>query len=371
MRVLLGPFGSAGVRPRRSTRQKTLRTRLPALLLGAAAGAILAFGCRPASTAEPPASGGRSALAATTPVAQVAIGDAAPNAASDGTAPSHIFLIVFENKEYSEVVGHADAPYLNSLARRYTLADQYYAIDHPSLPNYLALLGGDTFGVTSDCTGCFVDRPNLVDQLEAAGRTWKSYQENLPAPCFLGAQAAVAGGALGSLVMAYALKHNPFLYFRDIRDNPERCRRVVPLSQLQADLDQQRVPNFVWITPNLQHSMHDASLATGDAWLAAFLPHILESEAWRQGGLLLITWDEGTSDAGCCGGARGGRVATLIVSPDAPPGTRLSTPASHYSTLRTIEELWHLPYLGRSVAEATSLLPEATGAPSTSPTPAP
>jgi acid phosphatase len=205
------------------------------------------------------------------------------------------------------------------------------------LPNYLALLGGDTFGVTSDCTRCFIDAVNLVDALEANGKTWKSYQEDLPRPCFLGPSAG-----------NYVIRHNPFVYFRDIRDNTNRCQQVVPASQFSEDLQAGQLPDFAWITPNLQNDMHDGSVAQGDQWLAGFVPPILASDAWRQNGLLLITWDEGRGDKGCCGGAVGGHTPLLIITPDGKAGYHSPDPVTPYGVLRTIEELWDLPYLGRT-----------------------
>lgn len=260
-----------------------------------------------------------------------------PVAPGGSRSPGHIVLIVMENKEYEQIIGNQDAPYLNGLAARFAQATHAYAVAHPSLPNYLALLGGDTFGVTSDCTTCFVDRPNLVDELEAHGKIWRAYMEDLPQPCFLGAAAG-----------DYALKHDPFLYFRDIRDDPARCAQVVPLTRFAADLAAGTLPDFAWVTPNPRHDMHDGSVAEGDRWLAAFVPPILASAAWRQGGLLLITWDEGTSDAGCCDLAAGGHVPTLVIAPSGPAGARLTTPVSHYSILRTIEDAWGLGHLGHS-----------------------
>ena len=296
----------------------------------------------------------------TSPLAPVAAATAAP-APSDGvgvarpftpSSPSAttsllgpVFLLVMENKEYGDVVGNSAAPYLNQLAVDNTLVDQSYAIAHPSLPNYLALLAGDTFGITSDCTDCFLDRPNLVDALEARGRSWKAYMEGLPAPCFL---EPGAGGFLGVGGGGYALKHNPFLYFQDIRTNPARCNRVVPLSQLDSDLASGHPPDFVWITPNLEHDTHDASVADGDRWLAAFIPRLLASPAWGAGTLLIITWDEGTTNAGCCGLAAGGHVPTVLVQAGRPRGGHVTDPATHYSVLRTIEDALQVDRLGQS-----------------------
>lgn len=254
---------------------------------------------------------------------------------------SHIFVIVMENRESDQIIGNPQAPYINALAGRYALATDYFAIRHPSLPNYLALIGGETFGVSSDCTSCIQNAPNLVDALEHAGKSWKSYQEGLPHPCFTGAGAG-----------EYAMKHDPFMYFRDIRDNPGRCDDVVPLSQFGADLRAGAMPDFSFITPNLIHDMHNGSIAQGDRWLSGFVPTVLKSPAWRDGGVLFIVWDEGSSGAGCCGLAYGGHVPLLVITPSIEPGRRIESPVTHYSLLRAIEDVWGLPRLGHSADAA-------------------
>ena len=257
---------------------------------------------------------------------------------------SHVFVIVMENREYGDVIGSADAPYINQLAKTYALATQYYAVSHPSLPNYLALVGGDTFGIQSDCTDCFVHAPNLVDALEAGNKTWRAYMESMPSPCFVGD------------AYPYAQKHDPFIYFDDVRTNPRRCQNIVPLTQLQSDLASGTTPDFVWITPNLCNDMHDCSTGTGDSWLSTVVPRILASDAWQQGGVLFITWDEGTSNDGCCQYATGGRVATLVISPLGKSQYQSSAPYDHYSLLRTIADAWHLSEPGHAASSSTSPL---------------
>ena len=168
-----------------------------------------------------------------------------------------------ENKEAGEVLGSRSAPYLNGLARRYATATAFYGIRHPSLPNYLALTGGSTFGIKSDCTSCHAAGANLVDQLEAAGVPWRAYMEGMPRACF-------NGGSRGD----YAKKHNPFMYYDDVRTRPGPCGNVVPASRLPADLAS-GLPSFVWITPNLCHDMHDCSVRTGDRYLAGLVPKFL------------------------------------------------------------------------------------------------
>ena len=140
-------------------------------------------------------------------------------------ALSHVFVIVMENQAYGNIIGSPSAPYINSLAASGALATNYSAVIHPSLPNYLALTGADTFGITSDCTTCWVSAPNIADRLDAAGKTWKTYQESMPSACFVGDRSP------------YMQKHNPLIYLNDVRTNSARCQgHVVPYTQLATDL---------------------------------------------------------------------------------------------------------------------------------------
>jgi acid phosphatase len=254
-------------------------------------------------------------------------------------------VIVMENEEYGDIVGSRSTPFINRLAARYALARQMYAVAHPSLPNYLALTGGSTFRITSDCTDCRVGASSLVDQLERAHISWRAYMEDLPHSCFTGAG---AGG--------YAKKHDPFVYYTRIARHRARCRHVVPLARLYVDERARTLPRFVWITPNLCHDMHDCAPATGDRFLARLVPPLLHALGPR--GLLVLTWDEGTSDNGCCRLASGGHIATILAGPVARPGARLSTPTDHYSVLQTIEDVFGLPRLrGAACACTPSLAP--------------
>lgn len=257
--------------------------------------------------------------------------------------PSHVAVIVMENEEYSNVIGSRSTPYIDSLARRYALAENMYAITHPSLPNYLALTGGSAFGINSDCSDCAVNASNLTDQFQREGLSWKAYMENLPRPCFSGSGAG-----------EYAKKHDPFLYYRDIAAMPARCSRVVALSQLKADEAARRLPAFLWISPNLCHDMHDCDRTTGDRFLAGLVPPLLRSLGPT--GLLFITWDEGTSDSACCRLASGGHIATILAGGGARGGARLQTPVDHYSVLQTIEDLLGLPRMRGAACVCTPSL---------------
>jgi acid phosphatase len=265
-----------------------------------------------------------------------------PSGVSIASSPlpafKHIFIIVLENKAYDRVVGNQKASYLNTLAHQYGLATSYYGIRHPSLPNYIALTGGDTFGITSDCTDCFVDQPNLVDQLEAAGKSWKGYMESMPAACFV-----------GDAPPLYRQKHNPFIYYDDIRNDRARCAKVVPFTQFATDIQANALPDFVWITPNMCNDGHDCALSMSDTWLKTWVPQILQSPAWQDNGALFITFDEGeNADGGCCTYADGGQIVTLVISPLGKPGFTSQVAYDHYSLLRTIEGAWGLPLLGKA-----------------------
>jgi phosphatidylinositol-3-phosphatase len=246
-----------------------------------------------------------------------------------------------ENKEYGDVIGSSEAPYLGSLAKRYALPKRVFAIRHPSLPNYLALIGGSTFGIDSDCTSCHVHAINLVDQLERAGIGWKAYMQGVPKPCYTGAEHG-----------RYAKKHNPFMYFDDIRKNAKRCSRVVSDKALTSDLAHGRLPAFAWITPDLCNDTHDCGVATGDRFLKRLVPSLLRVLGPR--GFLVLTYDEGSSDRGCCGGdAHGGRIATVIAGPEVRRGVRPAASYDQYSILQTIEDAFGVGHLRRAGAART------------------
>jgi len=245
----------------------------------------------------------------------------------------HVVILIFENKEPGEVIGSSQAPTINRLARQGALLTNYCGVAHPSLPNYLALVSGSTHGITSDCTDCVVDGPNLADTLEQARLSWKTYAEKLPTPGFTGAQAGL-----------YVKKHDPFLYFRDVVSNRRRLARIVPLAQLGRDLARRALPTFALVIPDLCHDMHDCSVASGDHWLATFLPPLLGNREMRHGVVFLI-FDEGAkSDA--TGG--GGRTVALAVGPRVKSGSRSATGLDHYNLLRTVEQGLVLPQLGKS-----------------------
>jgi hypothetical protein len=318
---------------------------------------LLSGGRRPVasegvSVSPPTIAGGPTANATSSPVAastspspssEGSTGSVIPSSAGLPTAGwptiGHIYEIVLENHELSSIVGRSSAPYLNSLAAEFGLAANYTAVSHPSLPNYLALWSGSTQGVTNDAVHDFTTGQTLGDQILSSGRSWHVAAENVPTGCFTGATASGGEDGAGT----YARKHEPAISWTSVSSSPDACGRITDFSHFDPT-----VGNFWFIAPNLCHDMHDCSVASGDAWLKGFLPRILDSAAFKADGLVLLTFDEGSSGAG-----GGGTVATIVISPKARPGFRSSTAHDHYSLLRTIETLWGMPCLEQSCSADT------------------
>ena len=282
------------------------------------------------------AGGGRVHRLALWSVAAVCLLIPARTAEANGSAPAvprfrHVIVVVFENKERDEIVGNPAAPTFTALAARYATLPAYAAVAHPSLPNYLALVAGSTQGIRSDCTSCSVDAPSLADTLERAGLTWKTYAEGLPEPGFRGASSGL-----------YVKRHDPFLYFRQVADDPARRTRVVPFTDLRRDLRTARLPSFALVVPNLCNDMHDCPVATGDRWLRREIVPLLHARELA-GSVVFVVFDEGASDV-----RGGGRVAALALGPAVRPGSRFDLPTGHYGLLRTVEDSWGLPRLGLS-----------------------
>ena len=223
----------------------------------------------------------------------------------------HVVWVVFENKQYSQIIGSPNAPYINSVANKCGLATNFYGEAHPSLPNYIAMTSGSTQGITDDSgpSSHPLSVPSIFSQL---GGSWRALAESMPSNCDLN-----GGGE-------YAPRHNPAVYYTNIRG---RCaHRDTPLAA-RPDLS----ARFTFITPNLCHDMHDCSTSAGDTWLAGFVPKILRSHTYRAGStVVFITWDEGSGD---------NHIATLVLSRYTRPGTVSSKPFNHYSLLRTTEAL--------------------------------
>jgi phosphatidylinositol-3-phosphatase len=229
-------------------------------------------------------------------------------------------------------------PYMSQLANTYGIASQYISLVHQSLPNYIALLGGDPFGCISTCSP--LNKTNILDRIEAAGLTWKAYVENY------------SGGCNGTSPGSYDPYHNPFVQFQDILNNTVRCSRIIDPgpgdSRLIQDLgSNQTAPNYMWLTPNLCNDMHDecdnqTKLGFGDAYLAGLVPQILNSALFQNtNSALFITFDEGV---GYCplNGSSEDCVYAIWAGPSVRRAYGSSVLYSHYSLLATLEKAWNL-----------------------------
>jgi hypothetical protein len=234
---------------------------------------------------------------------------------------SHVVLIVEENHNYSEVVGSSDMPYLNSLISQYGLATQYFANAHPSIPNYLMFTTGQIETFDDNFKGTISD-DNVVRELVKAGKTWKAYEESIPAPAYLGPDQS-----------PYVRRHDPFSYLSDVQNSATQAANIVPFTQFASDLAGNTLPQYAFISPNLNNDAHNGTLAAADSWLQKYVPALLTNPAFQASGLLIITFDE-SEDFDLQNG--GGHVATVIISSKAKKGFQSQTMYQHQSLLRLI-----------------------------------
>jgi phosphatidylinositol-3-phosphatase len=300
-------------------------------------------------------------------VVLVAIGMLVPLAASAQTNAGngklknfqHVFVIMMENTSYSSLIGNPNAPWINMAAKTYGLATNYFGVTHPSQPNYIAATSGSTNGVTSD-SDVTINVPNIVDQIEASGRTWKAYMQSFSL-CSTPTQ-STCGNQL------YERKHNPFISYQDVQSNPARVARIVDLSQLSTDLANKSVPDFSWISPDQCHDMHGRAgsssdpcdfsneqqlIATGDQFLSQTVGAIMNSSAFNGNSVIFVTWDESdfpfNDTSGCCDANPGGGHVVMITISHSDHSSRTSSVAyNHYSMLSTIEGGWRLGCLANT-----------------------
>jgi phosphatidylinositol-3-phosphatase len=317
----------------------------------------------------------------------------------------HVFVIVLENHARDQVINDPNTPFITKLANRYGVASNYYGVTHPSLPNYVAMIAGSNFGVNNDDPTNRFNATNLADQLEAHHMTWATYQESMPSVGYLGDYFPNSTDKL------YASKHNPFVLMNDIRSDPERLENVKPYSMFKHDLRHRDMANFVMIVPNQCHDMHGGvygSVGGGspcpyndvnndaadvylkqqaDAFVHKAVHRIMDSRAWGKRSAIFVVADEsdflGTSmfgwadTSGCCdtpvlpvgsplpdttnlwtGGPYGGGLSpAIVIAGDGPRHFVSTVPYNHYSFLTTLEQNWHLGYLGNAGDTAGGVLP--------------
>lgn len=225
-----------------------------------------------------------------------------------------------ENHGYSSVIGSSAMPYLNQLANQYGLATQYYADTHPSIGNYFMLTTGQIITNDDSYTGT-VNADNLVRHIVAAGKTWKSYAEDLP-------NVGYTDGDSG----AYSEHHNPFSYFSDVRGSAQ-ANNLVPFSQFANDMGAGKLPDFSFVVPNLDDDAHDGTLSQADTWLKQNIDPVLTSSQFQNGGVLIIVFDEAEDSDSSHGG---GRVVAIVAGPSAKTAFQSSNFYQHEDLLKTI-----------------------------------
>jgi acid phosphatase len=285
------------------------------------------------------------AMAATTVLLPMLAGSGrvtATPAAANVPRFDHIIVIIMENTSISQIVANPDAPFLNELMTSHTVARNYFGVVHPSLPNYMAITGGDPF-FSNNCFiqdgDCTTPAPSIADRIEASGLSWKGYMEDMPSPCYVGDFHHVVGTS-----PAYREKHNPFIHYANLLDDPSRCERIVPYDHIADDLA--ALPNFVWITPNMCNDMHDGCrpslnrIRQGDDWLSVELPRIQNSPSCSgaETCLIVVTFDEGAAGLEP---PEDQHVLTIFLKPG-PQTPDSNAVYDHYSLLRTIEAVWGL-----------------------------
>jgi hypothetical protein len=251
-----------------------------------------------------------------------------PPTGQSSVALGHVFIVVEENHNYSDVVASPAMPYLNSLANQYGLATNYYANGHPSIPNYFMMTTGQMLTLIDAVTPQTfpVSDDNVVRELIAAGKTWKSYAEDLP-------NVGYTGGDTGK----YAVRHNPLAYMTDVQNDSKQVQNLVPFTQFAVDLPTANLPEYSFIVPNLCNDAHGCPLSTADAWLKTNIAPVIASPVFQKDGLLIIVFDEADTMDLTSGG---GHVAAVIVSPLSKSGYKSIAFYQHQSILRlTLEGL--------------------------------
>jgi phosphatidylinositol-3-phosphatase len=263
---------------------------------------------------------------------------------------AHVFILVEENHAYSSVIGNPAMPYTNSLAQQYSLATQYYADRHNSLPNYFMLTTGDMVTTDDSFTGT-VSADNVVRAITAAGKTWKVYAESLPSV-----------GYLGPSVIPYGKDHNAFTYLSDVLNSSTQAANVVPFTQLATDMQNGALPNYAMIVPNFANDGHDCpneasyctdtgKLANIDSWVQTHVGPLINSPGFNNS-VLIYTWDESTiTDMA----NTGGHVATILIGSPVRRGYQSTTVYQHQSALRLSMELLGISDLPGAAASAPDM----------------
>lgn len=286
---------------------------------------------QPDNTVPLPTTANPTTTLAATPIPTSPATTVATTPTSD-RAFDKVFIIVLENTDYRAAMAQA---YLKDLASKGANLSNFFALTHPSYPNYLALTAGSTFGITSDGQ-TDLDKTNIVDLLEAKGISWKVYAEQYPNnPCYKG---IISNG--------YVRKHTPMLSFVDVQNNPTRCAKVVSAQQLSQDIASNNLPQYSLYIPDMDNDGHDTGIRFAAKWLQGFLTPLQDNKNFSAGTLVVVTFDEGLEGST-------NQIYTVLLGEPIKPGSVNNTRYTHYDLLRTIEDNFKLGNLGREDAKAS------------------
>ena len=256
---------------------------------------------------------------------------------SDGAPASgkyfdRAIFVVFENTDYSKAIKQ---PFFRTLADQGAHFANFSAPTHPSQGNYVALTSGDTNGVKDD-RKVDLDVENIADLLETKGLTWKVYAEDYPGGCFT-----------GKTSLGYARKHNPFISYVNIQNNPKRCANIVSAKEFDSDAARGALPNYVFYVPNLDSDGHDTGVVFADTWYKEKFTPYLNDTHFMANTILISTFDESA------GGFKN-QIYTSVVGPAVRP-TVVAESLNSYSLLALIEENWSLGNLGKKDVSAVRI----------------
>ena len=252
-----------------------------------------------------------------------------PTAGAEPSVPDGVVtkVLVFVEENHSLAQMKAGMPYAYGLAKQYGYATNYTATTHPSLPNYIAMAGGKTYGITSNAAPAsnkVVDGASVFGQAIAAGKTAKLYADGMPSNC-------ATGGGNG-----YVVKHNPWVYF--VKERALCNQFDVPVTKLAGDISAGTLPHVGMVIPNLEHDAHDGSLAAADAWFKGHMTKIFAGPDWKSGHLaVILTADEDDRSSGNI-------VLTTVIHPSQKAKV-VKTLLTHHGMTRLYEDVVGAPYL--------------------------
>lgn len=234
----------------------------------------------------------------------------------------HIVVVVEENHSQQEIAGSPSAPFMSALMKQGANLTNYHAIEHPSQPNYLDLFSGGNQGVTDDgVPSSKFSADNLASELIKKGYSFTGYSEDLPSPGFNGATDGSGN---------YARKHNPWVNFTNV---PKESNQ--PFNRFPTEFSQ--LPTVSFVIPNLQHDMHNGTIAEADQWLEKNL-HSYVQWAKTHNSLFIVSWDEDDR-------SQDNKIPTFLVGPMVKKGN-FTGEVNHFNLLRTIEDIYGLAHDG-------------------------